>query len=149
MIAIGCDPAGYVLAHRVIEHLKERGDECIFLGAYDVDNSHYPHFGVAVGLAVATGKADRGIVICGSGNGISTAANKVPGVRAALCLDVPAAVTARRVLDANVLAAGGRVVGAERFLDVVDAFFDTAFDEVNAAAVHAIADAEALYLKKL
>lgn len=125
MIAIGCDPAGYTLAHRVMEHLEQQGKECVFLGCYDVNHSDYPYFGEAVGIAVSEGKAERGIVICGSGIGISIAANKVPGVRAALCFDVPQAIYARENLDANVLAAGGRVIGAERFLDVVDAFMNT------------------------
>lgn len=149
MIAVGCDPAGYTLAHRVMEHLQENGHECVFVGAYDLDNAHYPVFGERVGLAVASGKAQRGIVICGSGIGISIAANKVPGVRAALCFDVPSAVTARRELNANVLAGGGRVVGAERYLDVVDAFVNTAFDEKFAQNVEKIDAVEKKYHKAL
>ena len=146
MIAIGCDPAGYTLAHRVMEHLDERGMEHCFVGCYDVNHSNYPYFGEAVGVAVSQGKADRGIVICGSGIGISIAANKVPGVRAALCFDVPQAIYARENLDANVLAAGGRIVGQERFLDVVDAFLDTKATAA-AANVKLIEKVEAAFRK--
>lgn len=127
MIALGSDHGGYALKQEVIRHLQARGLEYRDYGCYSEASCDYPEFGHAVGHAVADGMADRGIVICGTGIGISLAANKVPGVRAAVCTDCFTAEATRRHNDANILALGGRVVGPGLALKIVDTFLDTPF----------------------
>jgi len=127
MIALGSDHGGYALKQEVIRHLQARGLEYRDYGCYSEASCDYPEFGHAVGHAVADGAADRGIVICGTGIGISLAANKVPGVRAAVCTDCFTAEATRRHNDANILALGGRVVGPGLALKIVDTFLDTPF----------------------
>ena len=125
MIAIGSDHGGYALKQEIMKHLTERGLEYKDFGTYTED---YPVYGAAVGRAVASGEFERGIVICGTGIGISIAANKVRGVRAALCGDCYSAEMTRRHNDANILALGARVLGAGLALKIVDTFLDTGFD---------------------
>lgn len=127
MIALGSDHGGYALKQEVIRHLQARGLEYKDYGCYSEASCDYPEFGHAVGHAVADGMADRGIVICGTGIGISLAANKVPGVRAAVCTDCFTAEATRQHNDANILALGGRVVGPGLALKIVDTFLDTPF----------------------
>ena len=127
MIALGSDHGGYALKQEIIRHLQARGLEYRDYGCYSEASCDYPEFGHAVGHAVADGAADRGIVICGTGIGISLAANKVPGVRAAVCTDCFTAEATRRHNDANILALGGRVVGPGLALKIVDTFLDTPF----------------------
>jgi ribose 5-phosphate isomerase B len=127
-IAVGSDHGGYGLKLGIIEHLKERGIEVEDLGCYSEESVDYPEYGVAVGEAVVNGKADRGIVCCGTGLGISMAANKVHGVRCAVPSNVFMAEMARRHNDANVLALGARVVGSGLALKIVDTFLDSSFD---------------------
>lgn len=127
MIALGSDHGGYALKQEVIRHLQARGLEYRDYGCYSEASCDYPEFGHAVGHAVADGMADRGIIICGTGIGISLAANKVPGVRAAVCTDCFTAEATRRHNDANILALGGRVVGPGLALKIVDTFLDTPF----------------------
>ena len=127
MIALGSDHGGYALKQEIIRHLQARGLEYRDYGCYSEASCDYPEFGHAVGHAVADGMADRGIVICGTGIGISLAANKVPGVRAAVCTDCFTAEATRRHNDANILALGGRVVGPGLALKIVDTFLDTPF----------------------
>lgn len=127
MIAIGCDHGGYVLKQTVMQHLRDRGLEVLDLGCYSEAMCDYPVYGRAVGEAVASGTCERGIVLCGTGIGISLAANRVPGIRAAVCTDTYTAQQTRRHNDANVLALGGRVVGDGLALKIVDTFLDTAF----------------------
>ncbi|MEA4947570.1 MAG: ribose 5-phosphate isomerase B [Oscillospiraceae bacterium] len=127
MIALGSDHGGYALKQEVIRHLQARGLEYRDYGCYSEASCDYPEFGHAVGHAVADGMADRGIVICGTGIGISLAANKVPGVRAAVCTDCFTAEATRQHNDANILALGGRVVGPGLALKIVDTFLDTPF----------------------
>lgn len=126
-IAIGCDHGGYALKQDVIEHLTEKGYEIDDLGCYSLDSVDYPQYGIAVAKAVAEKKADKGIVICTTGIGISIAANKVKGVRAALCTDATCARLTREHNDANVLALGGAIVGKLLALDIVDTFLTTEF----------------------
>lgn len=128
IIAIGSDHAGFKLKSQVASMLKTRGFEVMDLGATSTDSVDYPVYGKLVGEAVASGKAERGVVVCGSGIGISIAANRIKGARAANCTTEYAAELARLHNDANVLALGERVVTsivAERILDV---FLNTVFE---------------------
>lgn len=129
MIALGCDHGGYELMQEVIAHLEERGIEYKNFGTYSKKSCDYPEFAHAVAHAVADGVCEKGILICGTGIGISIAANKVPGIRAALCHDCFSAKATREHNNANILAMGGRVVGAGLALDIVDLFLDTPFSE--------------------
>lgn len=127
MIAIGSDHGGFALKKAVMEHLKKRGFEYKDFGTYTEDSCDYPDFGRAVAKAVASGEFERGILICGTGIGISISANKVPGIRAALCGDCFSAEATRLHNDANILAMGARVVGEGLALKIVDTFLDTPF----------------------
>ena len=128
MIAIGSDHGGYALKQEIMAHLEQRGLEYIDFGTYSTDSCDYPQYGAAVGRAVANGSCERGILICGTGIGISISANKIHGVRAALCGDCFSAEMTRRHNDANILALGARVVGPGLALKIVDTFLDTPFD---------------------
>ena len=127
MIAIGSDHGGFEIKKEVMAHLEKRGLEYKDFGTYTKDSCDYPEYGRAVALAVASGEFERGIVICGTGIGISIAANKVPGIRAALCGDCFSAQATREHNDANILAMGARVVGEGLALKIVDTFLDTPF----------------------
>lgn len=127
MIAIGCDHGGFELKQAVVAHLDERKLEYKDYGCYDTNSVDYPEYGKKVANAVASGECERGILICGTGIGISIAANKVKGIRAALCTDCFMAQATREHNDANVLALGGRVVGQGLALKIVDTFLDTEF----------------------
>ena len=127
MIAVGSDHGGFALKQAVMKHLRDRGFEYKDFGTYTEDSCDYPDFGRAVALAVASGECENGIVICGTGIGISIAANKIPGVRAALCGDCFSAEATRQHNDANVLALGARVLGEGLALNIVDTFLDTPF----------------------
>lgn len=129
MIALGSDHGGYGLKQEVIKHLKERGLEYKDYGCYSEESCDYPVYGRAVAEAVASGECERGIIICGTGIGISITANKVPGIRAALCHDCFSAEATRQHNDANVLAMGARVIGPGLALKIVDIFLDTPFSE--------------------
>lgn len=127
MYAIGSDHGGYALKQEIMKHLKERGIEYRDYGTFSTDSCDYPDYGEAVGRAVASGECERGIVVCGTGIGISIAANKVHGVRCALCGDCFSAQMAREHNDANVLALGARVLGPGLALKIVDTFLDAEF----------------------
>lgn len=127
MYAIGSDHGGYALKQEIMKHLSERGIAYRDYGTYSNESCDYPDYGEAVGRAVASGECERGIVVCGTGIGISIAANKVRGVRCALCGDCFSAQMAREHNDANVLALGARVLGAGLALKIVDTFLDSAF----------------------
>ena len=127
MIAIGCDHGGFELKKKIMAHLDARGLEYKDFGTYSDASCDYPIYGKAVAKAVASGECERGIVICGTGIGISITANKVPGIRAALCTDCFMAEATRQHNDANILALGGRVVGEGLALKIVDTFLDTPF----------------------
>lgn len=127
MIAIGSDHGGYDLRQKVMAHLKERGLEYKDFGCPDKSSCDYPIFGAAVAKAVASGECDRGIVICTTGIGISMTANKVKGIRCALCGDLVSARLTREHNDANVLAMGAAIIGEMVALDIVDVFLDTPF----------------------
>ena len=127
MIAIGSDHGGYDLKQRVIRHLEENGISYEDMGCHSKDSCDYPVFGHAVAKAVAEGKCEKGIVICTTGIGISMAANKVAGIRCALCSDSLSAKMTRLHNDANVLAMGAGIVGENLALDIVDTFLNTEF----------------------
>ena len=127
MYAIGSDHGGYALKQEIMKHLSERGIAYRDYGTYSDESCDYPDYGEAVGRAVASGECERGIVVCGTGIGISIAANKVRGVRCELCGDCFSAQMAREHNDANVLALGARVLGAGLALKIVDTFLDSAF----------------------
>ena len=126
-VIIGCDHAGYSLKLQVIEHLKEKGVECVDVGTNSADSCHYPEFAHAVCTKVQNGEAPVGILVCGTGVGMSMAANKHRGIRAACCSDTFSARLTREHNDANVLCFGERVVGAGLACDLVDAFLDAEF----------------------
>jgi len=140
MIAIGSDHGGWELKQEIMAHLKERGLAYWDFGTYTSDSCDYPVYGKAVAQAVASGEYEFGILICGTGIGISITANKVPGIRAALCGDCFSAEATRAHNDANILALGGRVTGAGLALKIVDTFLDTPFsgDERHARRISMI-----------
>lgn len=128
-IALGSDHAGYHLKRHIIDYLRKKGINCEDYGAENgVDAASYVPYGSAVAGSVLEGSCDFGIVICGTGLGISMTANKHKGIRAALCLNEYMARMAREHNDANVLALGGRVVGTSLALSIVDAFLTTEFE---------------------
>lgn len=129
MIAIGSDHGGYDLKELVIRHLEEKGVDVNDMGCYDKSSCDYPVYGKAVAKAVADGSCDKGIVICTTGIGISIVANKVKGIRAALCADTFSAKMTRLHNDANVLAMGAGIVGPNLALEIVDTFLGTGFSE--------------------
>ena len=127
-IAIGADHAGYTLKQHLIELLTNQGHDVIDLGTNSTESCDYPPICAAVGRHVRDGKADLGIVLGGSGQGEQIAANKVHGVRAALCNDLYLAEMARSHNDANVLSMGGRVVSFELAEQIVEKFLTTPFE---------------------
>ena len=129
MIALGCDHGGYDLKMSVIKHLEERGIEYKDFGCLTKDSCDYPVFGRAAAEAVASGECEKGIVICTTGIGISITANKVKGIRCALCSEPFSAKMTRLHNDANVLAIGGGMVGKNMALDIVETFLNTEFSE--------------------
>ena len=127
MVAIGSDHGGYDLKEKVIAHLKEQGIECKDYGCADRSSCDYPIYGRAVAEAVAGGECEKGIVICTTGIGISITANKIKGIRCALCSDTVSAQLTRLHNDANVLALGAGIVGENLALGIVDTFLGTDF----------------------
>lgn len=126
-IVMGSDHAGYELKEAVKAKLESEGHEIMDVGCYSTESVDYPKYGHAVGKAVASGEADKGIAICGSGIGISIAANKVPGIRAALVTSVWQAEMTKMHNDANVLCMGGRVVDEKLAFEMVDAWLNAEF----------------------
>ena len=138
MIAIGSDHGGYDLKQVVIGYLEEQGIEYKDFGCYDKNSCDYPLFGKAAAEAVASGECEKGIVICTTGIGISIAANKVKGIRAALCVNAHCAEMTRRHNNANVLCMGGALVDVETAKGIVDTFLSMGFEgDTEAGARHA------------
>ena len=129
MIAIGSDHGGFAMKEAIKKHLEERGLEYKDCGTYSEASCDYPVYGRAVARCVLSGECEKGITICGTGIGISIAANKLPGIRAAVCGDCFSAQAAREHNDANVLALGARVVGEGLALKITDTFLDTPFSQ--------------------
>jgi ribose 5-phosphate isomerase B len=126
-IALGADHGGYELKNIIREYLSQKGFEVRDLGTDSAESVDYPLYGFNVGQAIIRKEADLGIVVCGTGIGISIAANKVKGIRAALCTNSYMARMAREHNNANILALGARVVGSGLALEIVDTFLSTAF----------------------
>ena len=127
MIALGSDQGGFGLKQEVIKHFQEKGLEYKDYGSYDEKSCDYPVYAKKVANAIVSGECDKGILICGTGIGISIAANKIKGIRAALCHDTFSAQATREHNDANILAMGARVIGPGHALKVVDTFLETEF----------------------
>ncbi len=127
-IAIGCDHGGLEHKNAIVEHLKERGFTVKDFGIYEAHSVDYPDIAYPVAKSVAAGENERGILVCGTGIGMSLAANKVKGIRAAACSDHFSAKYTRLHNDANILCLGGRVIGIGTALELVDLFMDTAFE---------------------
>lgn len=127
MIAIGSDHGGYALKQKLIRHLEEKYIAFEDMGCHSTDSCDYPLFGRAVAKAVAEGRCEKGIVICTTGIGISMTANKVSGIRCAVCSDPLSAKMTRLHNDANVLALGAGIVGEILAAEIVDVFLNTEF----------------------
>jgi len=128
IIALASDHAGYDLKTLLKEDLERQGYEVLDLGTHGPESVDYPDFGHAMGRALEAGRAERGVLVCGSGIGISIAANRHPGVRAALCHDETSARLARAHNDANVLALGARLIGSEVAKSCLEVFLATEFE---------------------
>lgn len=127
-VAIGCDHGGFSLKETVIEAVRQCGAEVVDFGTHSTESVDYPEYGERVARAVAAGDADRGIVICGTGIGISIAANKISGIRAALCQDTYTAKMSRMHNNANILALGARVIGPGLAQEIVTTWLQTEFE---------------------
>ena len=142
-IIIGCDHGGLDLKNEIISHLSKRGIEVTDVGTYTADSCNYPDYARALCTRIQSGEFERGILVCGTGIGMSMAANKHNGIRAACCSDTFSARMTRMHNDANVLCLGGRVVGAGLACDMVDLFVDTEFEGGrHTARVQMLADVE-------
>lgn len=128
MIAIACDHGGYALKEAVKAHLDELGLAWRDFGTNSTDSCDYPDYAAPAARAVASGECDRGIVICTTGIGVSIVANKIPGVRCALCSDPLSAEMTRRHNDTNMLAMGAGIIGQNLALKIVDTWLNTAFE---------------------
>ena len=143
MIAIGCDHGGFELKEAIEQHLTGRGLEVHDYGIYECKSVDYPDIAVQVARSVAEGKCEKGILICGTGIGMSLAANKVKGIRAAVCSDHFSAKYTRLHNDANILCMGQRVIGVGTALELCDLFLDTPYEGGrHAARVQKITDIE-------
>ena len=127
-IIIGCDHGGLNLKNKVIEHLKEVGYEVEDVGTYTTESVDYPIYAKKVAHAVADGKYEKGIIICGTGIGVSIVANKVKGIRASLCGDTFSAKATRQHNNSNMLCMGERVIGVGLALDIVDIWLTTEYE---------------------
>lgn len=127
-IAIGSDHGGYEYKEQIVSHLKEKGYECVDVGTYSTESCDYPVIARTVTTKITTGEADRGILICGTGIGMSIVANKVKGIRAALCGDTFSARASRAHNNSNVLCLGERVIGINLAMDIVDIWLESKFE---------------------
>ena len=127
-IAIGSDHGGYEYKEQIVSHLKEKGYECVDVGTYSTDSCDYPVIARTVTTKITAGEADRGILICGTGIGMYIVANKVKGIRAALCGDTFSARASRAHNNSNVLCLGERVIGINLAMDIVDIWLESKFE---------------------
>ena len=128
MIAIGCDHGGFALKQEIIKYLEEQQIPYQDFGTYSEESCDYPEYAEKVAWSITSGEAEKGILICGTGIGISIAANKIHGIRAALCHDYFSAKYTRLHNDANIIAMGGRVIGPGLAVELVDVFLHTEFE---------------------
>ncbi len=143
MLAIGADHAGYEAKETIKEYLQEKMIEVKDFGTFSKESCHYPVFAEKVSRSVASGECEKGILVCGSGIGMSIAANKIKGIRAALCYEPLLAEMARKHNDANVLCLGARFSGAETIKKIIDVFLRTEFESGrHAERVKLISDIE-------
>lgn len=127
-IALACDHAGFLLKEQIKAHLEEKGIFCKDFGTFSEEPVDYPDMAQKASRSVQKGECDRGIIICGTGIGVTIAANKLKGIRAALCCDSFSARCARAHNDANILTLGARVIEKEPALEIVDLFLETPFE---------------------
>ncbi len=130
-IAIGCDHTVVNVKQRLVEKLEQEGYDVIDYGTYSNERTHYPIYGQKVALSVVNEQADLGIVICGTGVGITNATNKVKGARCSLVRDIKTAKRVREAFDSNILGIGGRILGIGIIEQIVDEFLNTKFEEKN------------------
>lgn len=144
-IALACDHGGLALKGEIVKYLEQNGYESVDFGTYTYDSCDYPDFAFQAAKAVAGGECERGIFVCTTGIGISMAANKVKGVRCALCMDTTCARLTREHNNANALALGGGIVGVNLALDIVKTFLETEFsnEEKHVRRVNKLAQIEA------
>ena len=143
-VALGGDHAGYSLKAEVADRYADRVSEMIDCGTDSTERCDYPDFAIAVAREMIADRADRGIVICGSGVGVSVAANKIPGIRAAICHDTYSAHQGVEHDDMNVLCIGGRIIGTELAFEIIDAFLDAVYtpDDRHARRLDKVFDIE-------
>jgi ribose 5-phosphate isomerase B len=148
-ISVGSDHAGFLLKKELVSVLTGLGHVVFDLGCFSTDSVDYPGIAAGVARAVAAGTADRGVIICGTGIGSCIVANKIPGVRAALCHDLYSARVTREHNDSNVLCLGARVIGPDLAVEILKVWLATAFTgaERHRRRVGQIADIEAEYCK--
>ena len=127
MLAIGCDHGGFELKNHIISYLKEQGMEIKDFGTYDENSVDYPDIAKKVCASITSGECERGILVCGTGIGMSIAANKVKGIRAAMCTDVYSAKMTKQHNNTNVLCLGGRVTGRELAFMICDTWLSEEF----------------------
>lgn len=127
-IAVGCDHGGIVLKESVVNTLKSLGAEVLDLGCYSTDSVDYPEYGEKVAKAVASGEADAGVIMCGTGIGISIAANKIKGIRAAVVTNTYMAKLTKNHNNANIIALGGRVISPDEAKDIVEAWYTAEYE---------------------
>lgn len=127
-IAIGCDHGGITLKDSIVNYLEERGVQIEDFGTFGTESVDYPDYAYKVARSVADGRADKGILMCGTGIGISIAANKVNGIRCALCHNTETARLTALHNDSNILAMGGRVIESDTAVDIVKTWLDTPFE---------------------
>lgn len=147
-IAIGCDHGGIVLKPAIVEYLQGKGIDVVDFGTFDTASVDYPDYALAVAEAVASGNCERGILLCGTGIGISIAANKVKGIRAAVCHDEFTASACSAHNNANVIALGGRVISPETAVTLVEKWLTTPFEGGrHANRLKKITEIERKYMK--
>lgn len=145
-IAFGCDHVGFILKEDILAHLRRRGVEVVDKGTWSPERTDYPHYASAVAISLLDGEVDGGILICGTGVGISITANKYPGIRAVVCSEPYSAQLSRQHNNTNILAFGSRVVGLELAKMIVDAWLNAEFEggrhQVRVEAIGVIEQAQ-------